>query len=1161
MKPVRKQVEEINFSLLSPEQIKKLSSAKIVTPELYDIDGYPVDGGLMDLRLGAIDPGVRCRTCGGRIKECLGHPGRIELARPVIHIKYVPLIETGLRCFCHECGKLLLNDELLKKYSPSERAKKAKDAKKCPHCGAAHEKVKLDKPSNFYIDKKRLFPTRIREILSNIKDADLRKIGVDPVTCRPEWAILTFLLVPPVTVRPSIILESGERSEDDLTHKLSDIIRANQRLWENLNAGAPEVIIEDLWDLLQFHITTFFDNTVARIPPARHRSGQPLKTITERIKGKEGRIRKNLAGKRVNYSSRTVISPDPAIEINEVGVPLEIAKIVTVAETVNDLNIEEMKKLIGRGERYPGANYIIRPDGKKKKITPDLKAEIIEEISPGYKVERHLREGDIVLFNRHPSLHRGSLMAHFVKILPGRTFRLHPAVAFPYNADYDGDEMNIHSPQTEEARSEARMLLDVKRNLISPKNNTNLIGCTVDAITGNYLLGIGEFSKDYANQILYKCGIDEKITKKTISGTELFSKILPKIDFENESIKIKDGKIVKGIIDKTTFSSEDGEVIKEIDRVIGRDEAFKSIKKAFDLGRSYLSDRGITISLGDLDLRDEVVEAGNEVIKKAEKKTEEIIESYNKNTLDIIPGKTAEESREIKILQTLNEVRTKIGEIVKREFPEQNPVNHMIKSGGGGNILNITQMACCVGQQDLESRRVDIGYTGRTLPFYHKGDLSPKARGFITSSFIKGLQPDEFFFGAITGRATLMDTALRTPKSGYLYRRLANALQDLRVEYDGTVRDSSGNIIEFEYGGDGLEVSKLHLKEKISPGESVGIITAQSFGEPSTQMVLRTFHFAGVSEMQVTQGLPRLIEIFDARKKPSSPKMEIYLQKEFNNEKDAKITAEKIKEVTVRDISSEINLDFGNKKIEIKIDKEGLRRTHTSIKKIIERLRDLGFDVKEKTDSIILNSSELDFKGIYKLKEKLKNTVISGTKGIKQILIVKRGKDFVIITLGTNLKKIIGIKEVDRDRTISNDFNEVVDIFGIEASRQLIINEVRDVLKTQGLDIDMRHLKLIADAMTSTGSVKGVTRMGIIAQKKSVLARATFETPVKQFVNATVKGSKDKLASVIENIILNQPVPVGTGLPGLLVKIIGPLTKKESEKETAEKEIVKKVNE
>ena len=208
-------------------------------------------------------------------------------------------------------------------------------------------------------------------------------------------------MVPSVTVRPSIILESGERSEDDLTHKLSDIIRANQRLWENLNAGAPEVIIIDLWDLLQYHITTFFDNTVARIPPARHRSGQPLKTIEERIKGKEGRIRKNLAGKRVNYSARTVISPDPSIDINEVGIPYEIAKIVTVAETVNDINIEKLKKLIERGDEYPGANYVIRLDGKRKKITPELKEEIMNEISPGYKVERHLQEGDVVLFNRH----------------------------------------------------------------------------------------------------------------------------------------------------------------------------------------------------------------------------------------------------------------------------------------------------------------------------------------------------------------------------------------------------------------------------------------------------------------------------------------------------------------------------------------------------------------------------------------------------------------------------------------------------------------------------------------------------------------------------------------------------------------------------------------
>lgn len=1159
-KIIRKKIGEIRFSLFSPEQIKRISAAKIVTPELYNIDGYPVDGGLMDLRLGAIDPGVRCRTCGGRLKECLGHPGSIDLARSVIHLKYIPLIELGLRCFCHSCGKLMLAEKDFSKYTASQRAKKAKDAKKCPYCGEAQKRIRLDKPTNFYREKTRVFPIEVREMLVKIPDEELQKIGINPRTCRPEWAILTSLLVPPVTVRPSIILETGERSEDDLTHKLSDIIRANQRLWENLNAGAPEVIIEDLWDLLQFHVTTFFDNTVARIPPARHRSGQPLKTITERIKGKEGRIRKNLAGKRVNYSARTVISPDPLIEINEVGVPYEIARIVTVAETVNDLNLDKMKKLIQKGEEYPGANYIIRPDGKRKKITPDLKEEIIQELVSGYKVERHLQDGDVVLFNRHPSLHRGSLMAHFVKVLPGRTFRLHPAVAMPYNADFDGDEMNIHSPQTEESRTEAKILLDVKRNLISPKNNTNLIGCNVDSITGSYLLSVTEISREHANQLLYQTGINEQTTKNNVAGTEIISKIIPKVNFSNNSIKIKDGKILEGHIDKTVLGKEGGELIKEIDREFGKEVAFEFIRNAFKLGTKYLSDIGITISLDDFDLEDEVVQAGEDIIKKSEEKTEEIIKSYDEESLEVIPGKTKEESRELKILKVLNEVRTKIGDMVKKEFPETNPVSHMIKSGGGGNILNITQMACCVGQQQLGGKRIDFGYTERTLSFFEKKDLSPRSRGFIHSSFIKGLRPDEFFFGAITGRDSLMDTALRTPKSGYLYRRLSNALQDLRVEYDRTVRDSNNNIIQFEYGDDSMEVSNLHKKEKIEPGEAIGIVTAQSFGEPSTQMVMRTFHMAGVAEMQVTMGLPRLIEIFDARKKPSSPKMEIYLEKDYNNERDAKTFAEKIKEVTLKEIASEVNLDFGSKKIEIKIDKKELSKVHVSLKKVAERLKELGFKVNEGTDSISLNASQYDFKEIYKLKEKLKKTVISGVKGVKQILIIKRERDFVILTLGTNLKEMLKFKEISKDKIISNDLHEVADVFGVEAARQLIIHEIKEVLRSQGLDIDIRHLKLVADAMTNSGEVKGVTRMGIIAQKSSILARATFETPIKQFVNATLKGGRDKLTSVIENIIVNQPVPIGTGLPGLLVKVIGPLTKKESDKKIAETKVVEKTN-
>lgn len=1160
-KAVKSKIGALKFSLISPDKLKKLSVAKIVTPELYDIDGFPVDGGLMDLRMGVIDPGLRCRTDGAVIKECPGYPGRIDMARPVIHLKYITLVETGLRCFCHECGKLLLADKDLEKYpNKSKRAKRAKDGKKCPHCGAEHPKVKIDKPTSFYMGRTRIFPTEIREIVSKISDDELRKIGINPETSRPEWAVLTSLLVPAVTVRPSIILESGERSEDDLTHKLSDIIRANQRLWENLNAGAPEVIIEDLWDLLQYHVTTFFDNAVARVPPARHRSGQPLKTITERIKGKEGRIRKNLAGKRVNFSARSVISPDPSLEINEVGVPFEIAKTVTVAETVTDMNIDKLKVLVERGADYPGANYVIRPDGKRKKITGELKEEIINELSSGYKVERHLQNGDIVLFNRHPSLHRASLMAHFVKVLPWRTLRLHPAACAPYNADFDGDEMNIHSPQTEEARAEAKMLLDVKNNLISPKNNTNLLGNIKDGNTGCYLVGLSDFTSEEANQLLYKIGIDKFFTKKTVSGNELFSAILPNVDFENDSIKIKGGKIIEGRINKTTFGKEDGELLKEIDRVHGREAAVQTLKKAFDLGVSYMTNRGITVSVEDLDLDQKVIDSSNDVIAKAERNFEELIASYEDGSLELIPGKSAEDSREIKILQALNNIRTKVGQLVKKNFPDQNPVNHMMSSGGGGNALNISQMAATVGQQAFEGGRISFGFKNRTLSFFAKNDLSPRARGFIYSPFIRGLRADELFFQAITGRDGLMDTALRTPKSGYLYRRLANALQDIRVEYDGSVRDSNNNIIQTLYGEDGKEVSELHNDKNVCPGECVGLLAAQSFGESSTQMVLNVFHHAGVAEMQVTTGLPRLIEIFDARKKPSSPKMEIFLKKEFNDEKTAKVLAERLKEVKLKEIASEINLNFGDKTVEIKVSSEGLRRAHVTLKTVVDRLQKIGFSVTESSNAIVLEASDKDYKEIYKLKEKLKETIISGVKNVEQVLLVKQEGDFMIMTLGSNLTDVLEFKEVDPDRLISNDLHEVAKVFGVECARSLIIQEVAEVLDSQGLDIDNRHFKLVADAMTNTGVVKGITRMGIIAQKSSILARATFETPVRQFVNASVKGSKDELTSVIENIILNQPVPVGTGLPGLLVKIIGPLIKKESEKKLADSKTVEKTN-
>ncbi|MCS7134724.1 MAG: DNA-directed RNA polymerase subunit A' [Candidatus Pacearchaeota archaeon] len=1158
---ITKQVKEIKFTLFSPEEIKKFAAAKIITPELYDMDGYPVDGGLMDLRLGVITPGIKCRTCGGFMKECLGHFGYIELARPVLHIKFLPLIELCLKATCNECGRILLSEEDIKK----RKIEKAKTAKKCPYCNAKQEKVKFEKPYYFYLGKRRLFPTEIRERLAKISDEDCKILGINPEACRPEWAVLTLLLVPPVTTRPSITLETGEKSEDDLTHKLSDIVRANQRLWENLNAGAAEVIIEDLWDLLQYHVTTFFDNTISNIPPARHRSGQILKTITERIKGKEGRIRHNLAGKRVNFSSRTVISPDPFIEINEVGVPPEVAKVLTVPERATTINLERLKEFIKRRE-YPQAISIVRPDGKRKRITEETREQIAEEIDIGYIIERSLCDGDIVLFNRHPSLHRMSLMGHFVKVLPGRTFRIHPAACFPYNADFDGDEMNIHAPQTEEARAEAKILLDLNNHLMSPKINVNVFGCIEDAITGIYLLSIAKgIRKEDALQLLAECGfIPEKIWKKEkVDGKEIISEIMPKINFEmqnkackkkncpyfknckrqecpnNAYLMIKEGKIISGSIDGKILGVEESNLIRELDRKVGRKETMSFLRTIFLLGVLYLTKRGISMALSDIETGKEVEKEIKKIVEEAHKKTEKIIQDYNNKTLEILPGKTLEETREIRVLQTLDDVRPKSSEIVEKSLKQDNPAYIMALCGSRGKITHITQMTNIVGQQALWAKRINFGYTNRTLSFFKENDFYPRARGFVYSSFLKGLDADEFFFTAMTGRDGLMDTALRTPRAGYLSRRLINALQDMRVEYDRTVRDSNYNIIQFEYGEDNIDISKEHLEDKeIAPGEAVGIITAQSIGEPSMQMTLNVFHFAGISEMQISVGLPRLIEIFDARKQPSTPSMEIYLEKEFNNEEGAKKIASKIKEVTLTDVAKEITVDFTNYKINVQLDKEKMRNYNLNAEKVIECLKEKNLKVVKKDTLLIIQRKEKeDYKALYKLKEKLKKTLISGIKNIKQVLPKKEGDDYIIFTAGSNLSEILKVKGIDKERTITNDIFEIASVLGIEAARNAIINEAMKVIEKQGISVSKKHVMLIADAMTSTGEIKGITRTGIISDKLSILARASFETPIKHFVNAAINGASDHLISVVENLIFNQPVPVGTGLPGLLVKI------------------------
>ncbi len=842
-----KQISSILFRLAGPEEITKVSSVKVVTAELYDKEGYPVDGGLMDVRLGVIDPGLRCKTCGGKLKECIGHFGHIELARPVMHVLYMDIVFDLLKGTCKSCHKILFDEQTKQKFAVAlthlDREKnfdkrrrlariainKLKLVKKCPHCGEKQHTLKLEKPTTVMEGERRLTPIEIREWLSKISDEDVEIFGLRTMFARPEWLILTLLPIPPVTMRPSITLETGERSEDDLTHKLGDIVRINQRLFENINAGAPEIIVEDLWDLLQYHVTTYFDSTLTSIPPARHRSGQPLKTLVERIKSKEGRFRHNLAGKRVNFAARTVISPDPMIDVNEVGVPQVIALELTVPERVNEWNKDWLLKLVVSGPKvYPGANYVILPDGKKRKITDETREQIVAELGPGYIVERHLLDGDIAIFNRQPSLHRMSIMCHRVKVLPGRSFRMNPSVCAPYNADFDGDEMNLHIPQSEEARAEAEILMQVPTQIITPKNGCNVIGCVEDSVTGNYLLSrYLEMSRQEAVDLLTSIGVDTfTFERERVSGRDLISVLFPEdfnfVGFNKRGEKyvvVKNGKLTMGWLDQNTIGESNGELLREFYRKYGQERTLRLMDSLFRLGIKVLLKYGFTTTIADTDVTPEVREKINSMMQTMYRDVEALMGEYREGKLEALPGKTVRETFEVRILELLNKIRNKIGESVAESADEKNSTIMMARSGARGNILNFTQMSSCVGQQALGGLRINRGYTDRCLTVFRKHDLGPEAHGFIKNSFKSGLTPVEFFFHAMTGRDALMDTALRTPKSGYLYRRLANALQDLKVEYDGTVRNASKKVVQYQYGEDGIDVSR-------SEGGKISVIKA-----------------------------------------------------------------------------------------------------------------------------------------------------------------------------------------------------------------------------------------------------------------------------------------------------------------------------------------------
>jgi len=852
-------IDRIVMGVLPPHEINRMARVTVTRPDLYESDGSPITGGLRDPHFGAIEPGEVCPVCGNTRENCPGHFGKIDLARPVLIPYYTDYVNIVLQATCRQCGRLLIPSEKAEKYRKiyrrlkekwpklavnfvKELRKEAAQTMECPYCGARQFRIRYTRPIIFYEERPegetRLTPLEIRDRLERVRDEDLELLGIDPKRSRPEWMVATVLPVPPLAVRPPITLETGMKSEDDLTHALAEIVRQNLRLKNFLSSNAPETMIEEAWITLQYVVAAYIDNELPNVYPLTQKRVRTLKTLAQRLKGKEGRLRGNLSGKRVDFSSRTVISPDPYISVNEVGVPVDIAKILTVPMKVTPYNLEEARKYVLNGPyKWPGATFVYKARSGRK---IDLRyhrnyKQMAESLEVGDIVERHLIDGDIVLFNRQPSLHRMSILAHKVRVMPYKTFRLNPLVCPPYNADFDGDEMNLHVMRSEEARAEAEELLLVERHIKTPRYGGPIIGGRQDYVSGAYLLTVKNrfLTEKEVVRLLAAAGYKGELPepailapKKLWTGKQLVSLFLPEdlnytgkakinsgplscdsIDcFHDSYIAIYEGKLLMGVFDKSAIGAEQpNNVLHVIALEYGDSKARELLDTMYRMFIRMLDMRGLTISLSDVDIPPEAREKIKDLVEEAKKEIAEMIKEFEEGKLEPIPGRSLQETLELKIINRLQKLLKDAGQIATSYMDPFNDVFIMAKTGARGSDVNITQMVAMLGQQTVRGKRVWRGFRKRTLAHFKPNDLSPEARGFVKGNFRYGLRPTEVFFHAAGGREGLVDTAVKTSQSGYMQRRLMNAEQDLYTAYDGTVRDLYGQIVQFKFGEDGAD--------------------------------------------------------------------------------------------------------------------------------------------------------------------------------------------------------------------------------------------------------------------------------------------------------------------------------------------------------------------
>lgn len=688
-----------------------------------------------------------------------------------------------------------------------------------------------------------LNPLRVLNLFKMITPSDCELLGINPAEGRPEMFLWQFVPAPPICIRPSVAQDNAS-TEDDLTTKLSDIVHISSLIKSSLQRGQPLQTIMEQWEYLQLQIAMYVNSDVPGLQQPGY--GKAIRGFCQRLKGKQGRFRGNLSGKRVDFSGRTVISPDPNLGIDEVAVPILVAKNLTYPERVQKQNIEKLRQCVINGPNvHPGAQQIIKKDSDHKISLKFARRENeAKHLKMGDVVERHLEDGDIVLFNRQPSLHKLSIMSHYVKVRPWRTFRLNECVCNPYNADFDGDEMNLHVPQTEEARTEAINLMGVKNNLSTPKNGEPIIGATQDFITAAYLLSSKDNffdRKTFTNICMYMVDGNAHLDlpppailkpEAMWTGKQVFSLLMrpnkacpvkvnldakcrdfvgkvgkgADMDVNDAYLVVRNSEVMCGMMDKTTIGSgKKDSIFYIILRDYGPDEAVVAMNRLAKLSARYLTNQGFSIGISDVYPSEQLKEKKHNLVTVAYAECESLITKFKEGKLEKSTGCNMEETLENLISGILSKVRQQAGQYCIDTLSKWNAPLIMAKSGSKGSNINVAQMVAVVGQQIIGGQRVPDGFQDRSLPHFPKNARQPLSKGFVRNSFFSGLTPTEFLFHAISGREGLVDTAVKTAETGYMSRRLMKSLEDLSVLYDNTVRNSSNIIVQFQFGADKLD--------------------------------------------------------------------------------------------------------------------------------------------------------------------------------------------------------------------------------------------------------------------------------------------------------------------------------------------------------------------